>query len=354
MSTGYRFSAVADAAADTAGSNGVAPDTPAERIRSSLLNSKQVKGLEPPVALVDGLLFSDSLAMLFGASGVGKSFLAIDVVLHVASGSWWQRKEVQQGPVLYVVAEGAAGFGKRLDAWERRHQLTTDALPVSWLPWAVNLADTGWTAALAEVTAEIKPVLVVIDTFARCAIGAEENSARDVGRVIAHLDIVRRAATSCVWLIHHSGKNPDAGARGSSALRGAMDTELEVVGDSRNFLLHVRKQKDAPEANPLQLRLRSVTGSTSVAIERAPRGAEAELPAAATATLDALVAVDVPGGVSANVWRLSAGLPERTFYRHRKGLLDQGHVINIGTDGQPRYRPSSEATQISPSEGDEP
>lgn len=324
--------------------------TPAERIRDGLLTSGQVKALPPPEPIVEGLLYRDSLAMLFGPSGLGKSFLALDITLHIASGSWWQRRAVHQGAVLYVAAEGASGFAARLDAWERRHQLRTDDMPVRWLPWAVNVNDTGWTAALAEVVSEDKPAVVVLDTLARCALNAEENSAKDVGRIIAHLDMVRRSSGCLVWLIHHSGKNADAGARGSSALRAAMDTELELVGEPQRFHLHVRKQKDAAQANPLPLGLRTVTGGTSVVIDRVSAAADGELPNGATATLDALVAVDVPGGVSTNVWRLAAACAERTFYRHRSGLLDQGHVVNVGTEAQPRYRPTSAVTQKSPTE----
>lgn len=329
------------------------PRTPADRIREGLLNSAEVKSLPPPEPIVETMLFRNTLAMLFGASGIGKSFVAMDVALHVAAGAWWQRKAVTKGPVLYVVAEGASGFGRRLDAWERRHQLTTDKLAIDWLPWAVNIADVGWTAALTEVVAERKPVLVVLDTLARCAIGAEENSARDVGRLIANLDQTRRAAESCVWLVHHAGKNLEAGARGSSALRAAVDTELEMIGDAQMFVLHVRKQKNIAEANPLPLSLRPVSGTGSVVVERATHGREAQLPAGAAATLAALMAVDVPGGVSPKVWRISAGIPERTFFRHRKGLLDDGQVVNIGSDAQPRYRPASEATKKLAPEGDD-
>ena len=43
--------------------------------------------------------------------------------------------------------------------------------------------------------------------------------------------LIRTAAGCCVLIVHHSGKNIEAGARGNSALKGAMDTEVELLGD---------------------------------------------------------------------------------------------------------------------------
>ncbi len=307
----------------------------ARRIRNALLGTADVKAIEPPPALVDQLLYLDSLAMLYGGSGLGKTFLAIDWTLHVAHASWWQGRAVKGVRALYVIAEGASGAGIRTTAWETHHGAFTEAHPVDWLPWAVNVSDPAWAGALAEVVAEGGYQLVVLDTFARCVVGAEENSARDVGAIVANLDHIRRATGACVLLVHHSGKDSSAGARGSSALRAAMTTELELTGEPSRLVLHTRKQKDAPEANPITLSLRAV--GESVVIDRAGSDDPENLPASVAATLVALEQIDVPGGVPASAWLKSVDVPERTFYRHRKGLLDQGLVINVGTEKQPRY-----------------
>jgi hypothetical protein len=319
------------------------PRTPVERLRAGLLDTASLRALPAPTPLVDGLLFRDTLAMLYGGSGVGKSFLALDVALHVAAGAWWHRRSVAAGPVLYIVAEGGMGFGRRVEAWERHNGLHADKLPVLWYPHALNLFEVVWVAALVEVISELMPALIIIDTFARCSLGAEENSARDIGRMVSHLDTIRRVAGSCVWLVHHSGKNTAAGARGSSALRGAMDTELEAVGDARRFDLHTRKQKDAPEIGPIPLGLRHVHGVASMALDRPAENLRADDAAHHSAeALAALVAIDVPGGASTSAWRLASGLTERTFYRHRKVLLDAGQVVNVGSEARPRYRPVAE------------
>jgi hypothetical protein len=102
--------------------------------------------------------------------------------------------------------------------------------------------------------------LVIIDTFARASVGLEENSASDVGKAIAKFDMVRRATGAGLIVVHHTGKGGSAGgARGSSALNGALDTELLVkegewwdtesdgVPPGRPLELRVTKQKNAAE-----------------------------------------------------------------------------------------------------------
>jgi hypothetical protein len=315
----------------------------ADRIRASILTSEQISSIPPPDPLVNGLLTLNSLAMLYGGSGIGKSFVAADLALHIAHGAHWQGRPVTPGPVMYVVAEGAASFGPRLTAWKKHHQLHTEPHPIRWVPRAINLFEPSWAGALAEVVAEVRPVMLVVDTYARSIVGAEENSSKDVGHIVANLDHIRRAAACCVLLVHHAGKDSTAGARGSSALRGAMDTELELAGDALYLQLKTKKQKDGPEAQPIGLRLLEVPGTKSVVVVDQTQGG-AELPEKLAATLAALMEADVPQGLSSTQWMEVADVPERTFYRHRSDLLKRSLVIDI-TDGSktPKYRPADGA-----------
>jgi hypothetical protein len=301
------------------------------------MTSEQMRAMPPPPPHNDGWLYRDSLAVIYGPSGLGKTHVAVDIAASVTSRQHWKGASVHNGPVLYVVAEGVSGIGVRTEAWEDWHGT---ACEVTWLPEAVNLTSPQWAAALAEVVAELRPVLVVIDTFARSIVGADENSARDIGVVVAHLDLIRRAAGSCVLLVHHPGKEARQGARGSSALRGALDTELELGGDDRRLWLRNPKQKNAAEHPPLPLTLTAHAASV-VVIDGAGVGPEADLPESVHATLDALRAIDVPGGIPPAAWLKAVdGIAERTFYRHRSGLLAHGQVVNVGTDKQPKYRPA--------------
>lgn len=306
---------------------------PPELIRDRLLATSALGDLPPLEPLVNGYLYRDTLAMLYGPSGGGKTFMALTWALHVATGSWWEGHRVEPATVLYVIAEGARMVGQRVEAWTEHHGRDLDtAEPVHWHPAAVNLAERNQAEALATVVGELGAGLVVVDTLARCAVGAEENSARDMGRLVDHCDLVRTATQACVLLVHHSGKDAANGARGSSVLRAAMDTEVALDASG---ILTVTKAKDWSPPGSVHL---SLTPSAESCVLVA--GTEGQ-PRHSAAVLEALVAASVPGGVPSSVWlKACDGVPERSFYRTRSWLLADGQVVNVGTEKQPKYLPA--------------
>jgi hypothetical protein len=85
--------------------------------------------------------------------------------------------------------------------------------------------------------------LVIIDTLARCA-SIDENSSHGMGQVVAACDRIRRETNASVLITHHTGKDPSNGARGSSALRAAVDSEIEVYAKDGARGLWVTKQRN--------------------------------------------------------------------------------------------------------------
>jgi hypothetical protein len=75
---------------------------------------------------------------LFGASQAFKSFLTIDFSWHLAEGRDWAGREVEQSPVVYFAAEGAAGCRKRLNGARKAHGLIKRS-PLHLIGDALNL-----------------------------------------------------------------------------------------------------------------------------------------------------------------------------------------------------------------------
>jgi putative DNA primase/helicase len=100
--------------------------------------------------------------------------------------------------------------------------------------------------------------LIVIDTFARIMAGADENSARDVGVAVGNCDRLVNEFNCAVALIHHAGKDTAKGARGSSALRAAAETEILVEGDQDRRTATVTKQRDGEDNLTFAFRLEHV------------------------------------------------------------------------------------------------
>lgn len=313
----------------------------ADKLRGKLLTVAGVLELPAPSYLVDDVLVRDSIAVLFGKPGSGKSFLALDFGLCVAGGLPWQGREVRGGPVLYVAAEGVAGLGKRVAAWQEATRV--DRLDGIWfMPGALNLLQTERVAALVEVAAELKPALVVLDTLARSMVGGDENSARDVGVAVDAADRLRVATGATVLLVHHTTKDGSA-FRGSSALEGAADTMLECTDDDGWMRLACEKQKDDAEFPPIRLRREVVTladGFTTSCVLRAPSGLEASAVADRhqAAVLEALWKDFGSTGASGPVLREALQMSPATFSRAVNGLLKTGEVTNVGSPARPVWK----------------
>ncbi|MEO7650574.1 MAG: AAA family ATPase, partial [Bryobacteraceae bacterium] len=52
--------------------------------------------------IIEDVIVEGDLVSLFGPSGGGKSFVAIDIGMAIARGVDWNGKETQQGPVVYI------------------------------------------------------------------------------------------------------------------------------------------------------------------------------------------------------------------------------------------------------------
>ena len=141
---------------------------------------------------------------------------------------------------------------------------------ITFLTVAVNLMDDTAVSALREFIGERSPVLTMFDTLARCTVGADENAAKDMGRVVEALDATRDASAGHVSAVHHAGKDTTKGMRGSSALLGAVDTVIELSGDGEAIRCQVTDQKDAEPAPPWWCHLQPV-GASAVIEEVAGR-----------------------------------------------------------------------------------
>jgi hypothetical protein len=204
--------------------------------------------------LIKGLLQQRSHAVLYGAPGEGKTFVALDMAYHVAAGREWQGRRVAEGLVLYLAFEGMGGIARRAAALIRHYGDADVPLYVEAADY--NLREQAGRKALAEMVAGLPttPKLIVVDTLARAMKGGDENSAQDMGALNDAIGALVEASGACVLVIHHSGKNKANGARGSSALLGAIDTEIEVADRA----ITPTKQRDLEACDPIGFRLHPV------------------------------------------------------------------------------------------------
>lgn len=226
-----------------------------EALRGKMIPLAKIKPCLDANYIVQGWLLAGKISILYGASNVGKTFVTLDLAAHVASGKSWRGFKVKPGPVVYVAAEGGDGIRNRIAAIQKVVPDLLVGADFNLLPTHIDLHEQGDAMALCEAMPTETAALVVIDTMARCMGSGDENSARDVNQFVANLSAIRDRTGAHVLVVHHSGKNADAGARGSSALRAAVDTEIHVTDGQ----IAGPKQRDIKRPDRLFFQLETVT-----------------------------------------------------------------------------------------------
>ncbi|WP_187336461.1 AAA family ATPase [Novosphingopyxis iocasae] len=299
----------------------------------------------PPVFLIDGLLEEDALASLFGDPASGKSLVAIDMAACVATGEAFHGHRVASGPVFYIAGEGKNGLRRRFAGWEELRGVSIAEAPLFASTAAVQFLDgpsaTMATAAIDALAAQHgTPRLIVIDTLARNFGPGDENSTADMNAFVAALDRLReRYPCSAVLLVHHSGHGEKTRGRGSSVLRGAVDTEYRVEKKGEAVTLSNSKMKDAPPPRAMQFELVEAAGSVALEFTGEPDGSGGGLTPTARMGMEAFAAVAVDGAASEQGWRAAfyerhdSEKPEtlkRAFHRARTALIDGRQIVQSG------------------------
>ena len=296
----------------------------------TLLSIDEVEAIPKPTWLVEGMLPVSSFCVMYGPPGAGKTFLALDLALSVASGRPFFGRSVRRGAVVYVGAEGKGGMGARVKAW-REHRGATFGIQFYMLPEPVQLLDAGNMTRLTHTIAtsfQTPPAMVVFDTFARCFMGGEENSAKEMGVAISAADELRRRTDACVAFVHHTNKAGEQ-ERGSIALRGAADTMIAVREKDNRMVFECDKQKDSEPFAEVHVQLAKVGDSLVPTI---PNSA----PTIGRADMDFLEVLErsfPTGPATSTEWLDASGKPKTNFYRARGRLL-KFHMVAESKDGR--------------------
>lgn len=316
------------------------PATPT--LAGRLLTRSALRSLADPEPLIDNVVDQGTCTLLYGHRGTYKSFIALDWALSVATGRPWQGRPTVRRRVLYVAAEGAFGFKGRTDAWESgwQRQVSDDDFLI--LPAPVNLTSPGEVAELGALIDWGGYGLVVLDTMARCTVGADENSAKDIGGVVDQMyRLLDRTPDrrGMVLGVHHTGKDGQR-LRGSSAYEAGMDTIYSVKrgGKGGPVTLDREKRKDGPESDRHELKLALIEGTKSGVMEAVnPATLGVERSDRAAKLLATFLQNFPTTGASKTELRKVSDLTDGTFYRALDDLVKSSDLINTGTDKRPFY-----------------
>jgi len=212
--------------------------------------------------LIEGLIPSNGVGVIYGPSSAGKSFITVDWAMRIASGGRVLGRFTEASGVLYFAAEGQGGLRKRLVAARQAHGMDDVVLPLNYLPALLDLsrAETGDVEKLSlyaedvarEMRARGAPLrIVVIDTLAAAAPSADENAQKDMGPIMLAFHRMANRLGAVVLLVAHTGKDVARGLRGWSGIRANADFAIECrvdkdedTGETSRRSLWLEKAKD--------------------------------------------------------------------------------------------------------------
>lgn len=223
--------------------------------------------VEPPPQLVEGVVPEVGSEVLAGPPKVGKTLLASQLALAVASDAEAEflGRATCKGPVLIVVEEGSiAGL-----SWRLRHQCAALGITSANIEIAhrqrVRLDEKRSVEVLREKVAAMRPKLVVLDPLNRLH-GADENRPTQMTPVMDALAGIAYDFSCAVLAIHHLSKPSSERTgpiwdrfRGATSIRSGTDANLALEGGGTSVQLFGEFRDAEPLSEYLELDRETLT-----------------------------------------------------------------------------------------------
>lgn len=201
---------------------------------------------EAPNYLINNIIESKTHGLIAGSSQSFKSFVVLKMAHCICTGLDFFGHEVfDTGKVLYICGEGRGALARRIKALKiveggflDNFRILNRGLPID------NIAEMDW---LSKQIADIKPILVIYDTFSSLATSTKENANEEVARALKMVADCSGEHGASSLVVHHYGKGVDNGPRGASAFGANIDFEISMTRPDvagLNALMSCRKSKD--------------------------------------------------------------------------------------------------------------
>lgn len=233
----------------------------------SVLLTKRVRDLATVPGgktwLVRNLWPNQGVGIIGAEPKCGKTWLALDLAVSVASGSVCLGKyEVELvGPVLFFNGEDKEHLQReRLEAISKAKSIDLNELNVEVIVSdKIKLDKDTDVAALRETVAKFRPALLILDPFVRLH-SINENNSAEVASLLDKLKSIQKDFGCAVILVHHQGKGGGKNTRGGSKMRGS--NEFHAWGDANLYL-----RKDRQDNTTMDVELRVAQGEVDVPVK---------------------------------------------------------------------------------------
>ena len=193
-------------------------------VQKALESWEAIRGMEITVEwIVDRIIPKGSITLLFGKGGIGKTWLALDMARAIAQGVQYLGLTTVKTPVVFVDFENPLavlntrtqklGNGEGVYFWRANNPILK----------APKLDKKDW-----ELYRQLPlGALLIFDTL-RASQDRDENKSDEMALVMGRLKELRDTGFTII-LLHHTAKNSDRVAKGSTAI---VDPCQEVPGRS--------------------------------------------------------------------------------------------------------------------------
>lgn len=191
--------------------------------------------------LVDNFLCKGDIAMLIGDGGVGKSWIATDLAVHMATGKteWLGMKLAGTRAMILDQENPEVGVRQRLHKLGLRPE-HADNLPYAWYQ-NIMLDNPETVRKLYDDVTVLEPNLLVVDSLSRVHMKNENENAEMNTLINGAIYPLSREFGVTVLLIHHTAKA--GGSRGATAIRNATDLTLDVYNSEDEKYQIIRPDK---------------------------------------------------------------------------------------------------------------
>jgi archaellum biogenesis ATPase FlaH len=227
--------------------------------------------------LVEGLIPIGTSLIFGGWQGLGKTFVATDLVIEIArkkgSGRWLDSFTTKHGPVIYIDNE----MGGNLTSYRLKQLLGPKGLTPNDLDLRYSIRnrikftnEKHYSKLIKEISA-IRPVLVIMDSFASCHT-LDENQSKDMRHFFDDLIAPICDQYKCtVMLVDHEGKGiAGIHQQGSKRLRGsgakgdAVDSMISLDWQNGDLLFEHSKPRYQKKHDPFKIEIQDVSGGIKV------------------------------------------------------------------------------------------
>jgi AAA domain len=223
---------------------------------------------EEHVYVIEDILPARGVLPMVAAQESFKSFVAIDLGFHVATGREWYGHPVKQGTVVYIVAEDELGHRKRRKAWGIENGFDGDnTVPfrvIEASPYLGSVVGGEVKDLIQIIEAEgLQPVLIVCDTLNQGLQDADEDGA-GMQAYMSNATALARHFGCVVMPIHHPGHRRADRGRGGSSFGANSDNSILMkrMGRSKGLLttfLELKKGRNEADSDMgLLITLRSI------------------------------------------------------------------------------------------------